>query len=99
MSWSRSSSTSRRSSADPGARPVLQPVPAGEGGDAKLRDLLLDEPSVEDPDARDLPPIEGEIALEAVTFGYDPDDPVLRDVDLAISRGETFSLVGPDRRG
>ena len=72
----------------------------GKAATIKLRNLLLEEPSVhEAPDARELPPIEGEIRFEAVTFGYDPDEPVLRDVDLAIAPGETFSLVGATGAG
>jgi ATP-binding cassette subfamily B protein len=72
----------------------------GKAATIKLRNLLLEEPSVpEVPDALDLPPIEGEIRLEAVTFGYDRNEPVLRDVDLTIAPGETFSLVGPTGAG
>ena len=72
----------------------------GRSSIVKLRDLLLTEPSVpEAPDAERLPPITGEVRLQHVTFGYDPDAPVLRDVSLAIRAGETFSLVGPTGAG
>jgi ATP-binding cassette, subfamily B, bacterial len=72
----------------------------GKAATIKLRNLLLEEPSVhEAADAHDLPPIEGEIRLESVTFGYDPEEPVLHDVDLAIRPGETFSLVGATGAG
>jgi ATP-binding cassette, subfamily B, bacterial len=73
-----------------------------QGGAAvkKLRDVFAERPDpAEAPDARDLPPIEGEISFEKVTFGYDPARPVLRDVDLHISPGETFALVGPTGAG
>ncbi|TML43929.1 MAG: ABC transporter ATP-binding protein [Actinobacteria bacterium] len=72
----------------------------GRASILKLRDLLLTEPSVpEAPDARPLPPITGEVRLDHVTFGYDPDNPVLHDVSLEIGEGETFSLVGPTGAG
>ena len=82
--------------------PSADPPAAGlaKAATIKLRNLLLEEPSVpEAPDALDLPPIEGEIRLEAVTFGYDQNEPVLRDVNLTIAPGETFSLVGPTGAG
>ena len=41
----------------------------------------------------------GEISLEHVTFGYEPDRPVLHDVDLAIAAGETFAFVGATGAG
>lgn len=66
----------------------------------KLADVLDTEPTVsEAPDAVALPPIEGRIELRDMTFGYDPDQPVLRDVDLTIEAGETFALVGATGAG
>jgi ATP-binding cassette subfamily B protein len=73
-----------------------------QGGAAvkKLRDLFDEQPDpAEAPDAHDLPPVEGDITLEGVTFGYDPDRPVLRNVNLHIEPGETFALVGPTGAG
>ncbi len=72
----------------------------GNAGLIKLRGLLQVEPSVpEAPDAEELPPIAGHIVLEDVTFGYDPANPVLRDINLEIQPGETFSLVGATGAG
>lgn len=72
----------------------------GQASLRKLGDLLLTEPTVaERPDAHDLPPLVGEIRLEDVWFGYAVDRPVLRDVDLVIHEGETFSLVGETGAG
>src|SRR5262245_60388266 len=73
-----------------------------QGGAAitKLRELFLTLPSVpEKPDAVELPPIQGEITLDHVTFGYSPDAIVLDDVSLTIAAGETFALVGPTGAG
>ena len=73
----------------------------GQAAVGKLRDLLGTEPSVpEAPDAEDLPPIDGAITLEAVSFRYEPGSAeVLSRVDLAIAPGETFALVGPTGAG
>jgi ATP-binding cassette subfamily B protein len=75
-------------------------VQQGNAGVTKLRQLLTQEPSVvEAQDAEPLPPIEGRIVLDHVSFGYDPAAPVLHDVTLAIEPGETFSLVGATGAG
>jgi ATP-binding cassette, subfamily B, bacterial len=75
-------------------------VQQGNAGVTKLRDLLSVGPSVEeDPDAEELPPIEGRITLEDVSFGYDPANPVLHGVSLQIEPGETYSLVGATGAG
>ncbi|KAA0236294.1 MAG: Multidrug efflux ATP-binding/permease protein [Acidimicrobiales bacterium] len=72
----------------------------GQAAVAKLRDLLGTHPTVfEKPGALELPAIRGEIAFCAVSFGYQPGRPVLRDVDLRIAEGETFALVGPTGAG
>jgi subfamily B ATP-binding cassette protein MsbA len=39
------------------------------------------------------------LRAEAVQFGYDPDDPVIRGLDLEIPRGSTVALVGPSGGG
>jgi ATP-binding cassette subfamily B protein len=57
---------------------------------------VLDEPEevVERPDARPLPPGEGHLRFEHVSFGYDAERPVLEDVDLDIAPGKTIALIG-----
>lgn len=66
----------------------------------KISGLLDERPSVpESPSAIVLPLISGGIEFEKVTFGYQPDRPVLSDVSLSIAAGETFALVGPTGAG
>ena len=57
---------------------------------------VLDEPEaiVERRHARRLPPGRGDLRFEHVTFGYDPDRPVLEDVELEIEAGKTVALIG-----
>ena len=72
----------------------------GNAATTKLRELFHTLPSVrEKADATELPPIEGKITLDDVTFGYSPDALVLEHVDLTIAEGETFALVGPTGAG
>ena len=57
---------------------------------------VIDEPEevADAPAARPLPAGGGAIRFEHVTFGYDPERPVLRDVDLEIPPGRTVALIG-----
>jgi ATP-binding cassette subfamily B protein len=72
----------------------------GQAAIVKLNELLCTTPTVEEAEnAEVLPPIEGDLVLSDVTFGYDPKVPVLEDVDLHIAAGETMSFVGPTGAG
>ena len=61
---------------------------------------LIDAPSeiVEKPDAVDLPQFSRTIRYEDVSFDYGG-EPVLRNVELTIRRGETVAIVGPSGAG
>jgi ATP-binding cassette subfamily B protein len=73
---------------------------AGQAAVTKLRELLATEPSVEQrAGAVPLPPIDGLVELDDVSFGYSADTPVLRDVTLTVQPGETFALVGATGSG
>ncbi len=62
---------------------------------------LLDlKPAIDDePDAVDLPERPGAIEFREVTFGYEPDAPVLRDFTLTVQPGERVALVGASGSG
>ncbi len=60
-----------------------------------LQEELLDEPG-----KAKLPAFQGRIALENVSFTYDPEStPVLKDISLAASKGEVIALVGSSGAG
>ncbi|MCY4271033.1 MAG: ABC transporter ATP-binding protein [bacterium] len=72
----------------------------GQASAKKLREVLSNQPSVhEAADAEDLPPIDGEITFDGVTFGYEDDVPVLHDVSLHLAPGESLAVVGPTGAG
>ena len=62
---------------------------------------LLDEPeeSADLPGAPDLAVTDGCVALEHIDFGYDPDRPILRDVNLTAKPGSMVAIVGPTGAG
>ena len=67
----------------------------------RLTEVLDVEVSVNDaPDAVPLgPDDDGSVEFRNVTFGYDPDTPILNDVSFRVASGETVALVGPTGSG
>jgi len=49
--------------------------------------------------AYELPPIEGSVQFEDVTFSYDPEKVILKNVSFDIKPGQTIALVGPTGAG
>ncbi len=72
----------------------LAELSASRAGLDRVFHVLDIQPDIQDaPGAKPLPAVRGEIALEAVTFGYD-DKVVLDQVSLKIAPGERIALVG-----
>jgi len=63
--------------------------------------LLLDEPAQlkDAADAIEMPPIQGEVSFEQVSFGYSPSQLILKDVNLQAKPGQMIALVGPTGAG
>ena len=57
---------------------------------------ILDEPEeiAERSGAVELPPGEGRITFEGVTFGYDPERPVLDGIELEVEPGRSIAVIG-----
>lgn len=62
---------------------------------------MIDEPvTVDDaPDASELPPIQGNVTFENVTFSYDGAVNILENFNLQVRAGESIALVGPTGAG
>ena len=66
----------------------------------RVFEILDTEPQVPEPaHPVPLPAGGGHVRLEGVTFGYEPDRPVLRDLDLDIPAGRTVAIIGPTGSG
>jgi ATP-binding cassette subfamily B protein/subfamily B ATP-binding cassette protein MsbA len=70
-------------------------------GGERILSLLDAEVEVRDaPDARDLPPLRGDVRFENVSFHYaDDPTPVLQEINLDVCAGETVALVGETGAG
>lgn len=69
-------------------------------GGERIFTLLDEKPEVHNrPTAYVLPPIEGHVVFDNVTFGYNPEHPVLHEVSFEVQPGQTIALVGPTGAG
>jgi ATP-binding cassette subfamily B multidrug efflux pump len=61
----------------------------------------MNEPAViEDaPGAYELPPIVGDVRFDHVSFGYTPEQLILKDVSFSANAGESIAIVGPTGAG
>ena len=69
-------------------------------GYERIKEVLETESRVRDlPRARRAPRFRGDIKFEDVSFSYQPDTPVLKNVSLEIKPGQTAAFVGPTGAG
>ncbi|MEA4966258.1 MAG: ABC transporter ATP-binding protein [Oscillospiraceae bacterium] len=73
---------------------------SGFAGLRRFRDVMEMQPSVQDAqDAETLQNVRGQVDVDHVSFAYDGDLAVLRDVSLHVKPGETIAVVGPSGGG
>jgi len=66
----------------------------------RIFEVLDREPEVKDkPNAITLKDVKGHIKFENVTFGYDPEKPVLMNLSFEVKPGERVAIVGPTGSG
>ncbi len=66
----------------------------------RIFEILDTESEIQDkPGAQPLPPIEGRVTFDDVTFSYDPEKVILKNVSFQVEPGQTIALVGPTGAG
>ncbi|PID15022.1 MULTISPECIES: ABC transporter ATP-binding protein [unclassified Sporosarcina] len=79
---------------------LLELYPKGMAGFSRFRALINQDPEIKDrKNALVVDQLHGDITLRDVTFGYDVERPVLRNIDLTIHAGQTVAFVGPSGAG
>lgn len=79
---------------------VIESYPKGFAGFKRYLEIIDLDPDIKDaPDAVAMKNVRGDIQFKGVTFGYEPDRPVLSNVDLTVHAGETVAFVGPSGAG
>ena len=73
-------------------------IQRGVTGAASLFELM-DRPEERDDGGQELPRTDGNIEFRDVTFGYEPAQPVLRNLSLKVNSGETVALIGRSGAG
>ena len=71
----------------------------GVTGFERFCEIMDAKPETDRPDAKDAGQLKGLIEFRNVSYAYDEDKNVLRNVSLTIEKGKTFALVGPSGGG
>jgi ATP-binding cassette subfamily B multidrug efflux pump len=65
-------------------------------GAERIFEIMAIAPTISDAaQARPLPKLRGEVIFDRVTFGYEPEQIVLDQINFTVKPGETIALVGP----
>ncbi len=68
-------------------------------GAERVFEVMDEVPESDALGAKPLPPVEGDVVFENVSFGYVPDLRILKNVSLHAKPGETIALIGPTGAG
>ena len=77
----------------------MEQFQSGVAGFERFVEIMDMEPEIDKADARAVDRLRGEIEFRNVSYGYEKDHDVLRNVNLHIDSGKTFALVGSSGGG
>ena len=71
----------------------------GASGFKRFLEIMDEEPEQEDPNAKELTDVRGEIEFRNVTYAYEPTKEVIHQINLRLEKGRKLALVGPSGGG
>lgn len=71
----------------------------GVSGFRRFVEVMEEEPEADSPDAEELCNVEGVIEFKNVTYAYEGNREVLRNINLRLEKGRKLALVGPSGGG
>lgn len=79
---------------------IMDSYSKADVGYERIKEVIESEGEMSDaPDAVEAPPLQGQIDLEHVSFGYAEGREILHDINLHVEAGTTVALVGPTGSG
>lgn len=82
------------------AAALVSIVQSGVASAERVFELVdADEQTPDPQEPRQLPGISGKVGFEQVSFRYEPDEPLIEKLDLAVAPHETVAIVGPTGAG
>jgi len=78
---------------------LFNSVQSALAGAERVFEIMDEPPDLDVPDAQPLEHIKGDVVFDSVSFGYEKDTPVLKDVSFHAKPGQVIALVGPTGAG
>jgi ATP-binding cassette, subfamily B, bacterial MsbA len=79
---------------------VVSSIQQAIAASMRVFEVLDTESDITDcPGAISLPSVQGHVQFQNVTFGYNPEEPVLKNIVLTAQPGQVIALVGPSGAG
>ena len=72
---------------------------SGSSGFKRFTEIMDKEIEIDDPGAKDIYNVRGDISFDSVTFAYDDNTEILNDITFNIEAGKTVAFVGPSGGG
>ncbi|HCX61530.1 MAG TPA: thiamine ABC transporter permease [Clostridiales bacterium] len=72
---------------------------SGVSGFKRFTEIMDKNVEYDEPDAKDIESVKGDIRFEDVSFSYDDNKEILKDITFNIEKGKTVAFVGPSGGG